>query len=101
MELKRVIIALTLILTSGCSTVTISPKGVTKYSTEPTYEDSKKFYLLGLVGENDVDVKDICGNRPVRQIQTQDTFLDSFLTIITLTIYSPRTVKVWCGKVGA
>jgi hypothetical protein len=58
-------------------------------------EETKKFYVLGLVGEHTLIMKDYCGNG-VSHIQEQNTFGDSFLTIITLGIYAPRTVKIFC-----
>jgi hypothetical protein len=99
--LLRSAVALSVILATGCSTVTISRKGTGRVSSDPTWEASKPFFLGGLIGQSDIDVNQICGKRGVRQMQTQDTFLDSFLTIITIAIYAPRTAKVWCGKEGA
>lgn len=84
--------------TSACSTVTITEKGIAKLDSHPTYEDSRPFYLWGLVGEERVDVKTICQGRSAKQVQAQDTFLDSFLGIITIGIYRPRTAKVWCNS---
>jgi hypothetical protein len=96
--MKNLLFTITLLLLAGCSTVTINPKGTTKLETEPTYEKSLPFFLVGIIGEKEVDVKAICGGRAVKQIQTQNTFLDSFLEIVTLTIYSPRSIKVWCDE---
>lgn len=81
---------------AGCSTVTIHPKDSPKFSSAPTYEDSRPFYLGGLVGEERVDVKEVCANQDVKQMQSQQTFTDGLLTVVTLGIYAPHTVKVWC-----
>ena len=94
MTVKTVLIAFALVL-SACSTVTVVPGGKAKVSTAPTFEESRPFYLAGLIGEQSIDVAKICPNG-VSQVQTQSTFLDSLLGGITLTIYAPRTVKVWC-----
>lgn len=83
---------------AGCSTVTIRDKSTNQLAGEPTYESSKAFFLWGLVGEHHIDVKDICGGKGAKQIQAQDTFVDSLLAVITLGIYMPRTAKVWCAK---
>ena len=88
---------ITLALCLGaCSTVTIREKGTGKLSTEPTYSDSKSYFLWGIVGEKHVDVVQVCNGKMPRQMQAQSTFLDSFLSTITLGIYYPRTAKVWC-----
>ncbi len=109
------------LLIGGCSTVTIRDfgterifaesryelwgvtlpwapqKGTRKLVAEPSYESSAAFFLWGLVGEAHVNVDQICGSNVPKQLQAQHTFVDSFLTILTLGIYAPRTVKVWCG----
>lgn len=96
--MKKIILATALILCAGCSTVTLNPKNHMKLTTEPTYEESLPFFLGGIVGEKDVNVKEICGKRAVKQIQTQNTFVDSLLGIVTIIIYTPRTIKVWCEE---
>jgi len=50
------------------------------------------------VGEPHIDVKAICGDKEVRQLQTIDQFTDRLLGLVTLGIYSPRTAKVWCEE---
>lgn len=81
---------------SACSTVTLKEKGVQKLAQEPSHEEKKSFFLFGLIGEHHVQVKDLCQGKAPRQIQAQDTVTDSLLMIVTLGIYRPRTVKVWC-----
>ncbi len=95
--MKRIALLLVSILYVGCSTVTINPSG-NKLETEPTYSESLPFFIVGLIGEHDVNVSEICkGSSPV-QMQTQDSFMNSFLGIVTFGIYTPRTAKVWCQK---
>lgn len=98
---KNLYFSLLLLLTAGCSTVTMNPKGQTHYISEPTFEKSLPFFIGGIVGKGVVDAKEVCGTRQIRQIQTQETFLDSFLGIITFSIYTPETVKIWCEEKGA
>ena len=82
---------------SGCATVTLTQQGERKISSHPTYEKSEAFFLWGLVGDKYIDVKEVCGTRDVKQMQTQFTFVDELLTFITLGIYAPRTARVWCN----
>jgi hypothetical protein len=82
---------------AGCSTVTINKQGDRKISSTPTYQDSKPFFLWGLVGDHTVDVSQVCTNGEATQMQTQHTFLDGLLGFVTLGIYAPRTAKVWCS----
>ena len=85
-----------LVALSGCYTVTIHPDATPKRIDEPNYQERYDYYLFGLIGENDVDVTQICSNKGVVQMQAQNTFVDVLLHIITLEIYTPRTAKVWC-----
>lgn len=94
---KFILISMSVLFFMGCSTVTISPQGKAKLATNPTYESSKSFFLGGLVGEEDFDITKPCNSKMPIQVQTQTTFVDSLLTLVTIGIYAPRTVRVWCG----
>lgn len=91
-----VAVFLALLMLSACTSVTIRPSGGEKIHTEPTYTDSKPFYLFGLIGEHTVDVNEVCDGAEVEQMQTLISSNDYLLNLITLFIYSPRTAKVWC-----
>ena len=83
----------------SCQTVTIRPDGgKTRYSGFQSYDASQNFFFWGLVGEAHINVASICGEREVKQMQTQATFINQLLYVITLGIYSPRTARVWCGE---
>lgn len=96
MKLKTVAALALATVLAGCSTVTIHPAASGKLSSTPTYQDSRPFFLWGLVGDERVNVVEVCANKPVKQMQSQQTFGDGFLTVITLGIYAPHSVKVWC-----
>ena len=82
----------------SCQTVNITSAGKTIiYSNPPDYEKSHNFFLFGIMKKSFINVKAICKNKPVKQIQAQKTFLDSILSIVTLGIYTPKTISVWCG----
>lgn len=81
---------------SACHSVTVRPEGVSKRIDRPDYEEQKEFWLFGLVNEHAVDVKPICSGGKVEQMQTQSTFVDSLIGVVTLGIYTPRSVRVWC-----
>ena len=96
---KRILmITSVMIFMAGCSSVTISPNGMGKLSSEPTYQESKSYYFFGLAGEHHIDVVSICNGEEPLQMQSQQTFLDGLLGAVTLGIYSPHTAKVWCPK---
>ena len=90
-----------LFLATGCHTVrfqTNLPPGGAKY------EEKGNFFLWGLVGEKEVDLKKVCPAGPARW-QNQQTFVDGLIGFVTLGIYIPRTIDVECtaakaGQVG-
>ena len=94
---KLFVVAVMLVTVSGCATVTITQQGEQKIISHPTYEKSQAFFLWGLVGDKYIDVKEVCGTKEVKQMQTQFTFVDELLSFITLGIYAPRTARVWCN----
>lgn len=96
--MKKLIAATLVVVLAGCSSITIQPEQITKLTEKPTYQDSRPFFLWGLVGKQRVDVKALCGEQKVVQMQSQQTFVDGVLGLITIGIYSPHTIKVWCEE---
>ena len=95
------IILLTLItLLSGCAAVTITESGDSNFKYHPDYEESKHFFLWGVIGEHHIDVTKICIRTPTVQMQTKFSGWDAFYGLITLGIYLPRTAKIWCEREG-
>lgn len=84
---------------SGCATVTISPVDAPKLSSAPTYEQRMDFFFWGLSPDvQQVQVDEVCVGSGVRQMQAQTKLEDGIFTVITLGIFSPRSVKVWCEE---
>lgn len=82
----------------GCSTVTFRDKGISRLTSDPQYQVSNSFYLWGLIGEHQVSISDACQGMEPRQVQILDTPINSLWTVLTLGIYWPRTVRVWCAS---
>ncbi len=98
MRNKTIAVGLAALLSiSGCSTVTIHPTtSNNKLVTSPSFEKSEDFFFWGLKGEHRIDVQEVCKNKIVKQMQSQQTFTDGLETVITLGIYAPHSVKIWC-----
>ena len=100
--MKKAIYALTLAISlflGGCAGVTITENGPANFHYRPHYEESKHFFLWGLIGDHRVDVKSICTiEQPVIQMQSKFTALDLLYGGVTLGLYLPRTAKVWCKR---
>ena len=93
---QRGAIVAALVVVSGCYSVTSRPNGGFKVSTPPTFEQRQNFFLWGLVGENHIDVRAVCNGSEPTQFQSQRTFVDGLLGLITLGIYAPESARVWC-----
>ncbi len=96
--LRRLLCLLLLVNLAACSSVTLRPTGGEKDNADPSYIDSKPFYLFGIFGEHEVDVNEACEGAEVTQMQTVITSSDYILSMLTLFIYTPRTAKVWCEE---
>jgi len=96
--LNLIFITLALML-SGCAAVTITESGPSDFQYRPHYEESKHFFLWGLIGEHHIDITKICTlKQPVKQMQTKYSAMDVLWSTLTLGLYLPRTAKVWCQR---
>ena len=55
------------------------------------------FFLYGVFQTENKDVKNICNGKTIYKIQDYYSFLDNVLTIVTLGIYDPKTILVYCN----
>ena len=94
----KLTIASLLIGLSGCAAVTITQSGESDFQYRPQYEESKYFFFWGLIGEHHINVKEICQEKPVKQMQTKYSGWDVLWGSLTLGLYLPRTAKVWCRQ---
>ena len=53
------------------------------------------YFLFGIVGHYEVDVKEFCPTG-VYEITTGNNFLTWLVKGVTLGIYAPRKVNIWC-----
>jgi hypothetical protein len=63
----------------------------------PDYEDYFDYYLLGFSGEPQVGLPSVCLDQKPVKVEQVRTVEDGLLTAVTLGIYAPMTVRVWCG----
>jgi hypothetical protein len=49
-----------------------------------------------LAGETRVNTEEVCNGKQPAQMQSQSTFVNGFISNLTLGLYSPHSVKVWC-----
>jgi len=93
---RTLAVVLCLGLVSGCATVTVETGDHIRRTSPPTWQDRKWFLFGGFISDKHVDVRQVCGSRKVVQMQSQNTFTDGLISVLTFGILSPRTAKVWC-----
>ena len=62
----------------------------------PDYVDYFDYYAFGLVGRNEVDLGHVCSEETPRAVEQVRTVEDGLITLLTLGIYAPVTVRAWC-----
>jgi hypothetical protein len=91
------ILSLAFVALTGCSTLLYVRSPQQRTFADPAYESSKIFFFFGLAGgPHDVYVDQICLGKDIDQVSTEYTPSDVLKGFLTLGIYTPRTVKVWC-----
>jgi len=96
--MKKILMSLCIaVLATSCGTVTFKNSSVNILKdTPPSYEQSKNYFLGGLIGTNNINVEEVCENKTAVQFQSVKTPIDILFGVITAGIYSPKTAKVWC-----
>lgn len=69
----------------------------------PAGEEKTKwahFYLIGAVGEAELDVRDHCATARAHEVWIGEDVFTLAVSIVTLGIYTPRKVAIICGASG-
>ena len=95
--MKPVLAALAILLLTGCMStrVIFDPKWDSRMRA--TYEDYFDYYFFGLSGHPEVNLQKVCMDQKVYAFKRFKSPEDAIITWVTLGIYSPATVRVWCG----
>jgi len=90
-------IACSLLLT-GCMSTTVIFNSKWDSRIKPSYVDYFDNYFLGFSGTANVNLAQVCMDQKPYAVRRLKTIEDGILTLITIGIYSPSTIKVWCGE---
>ena len=94
MKIKILSIAV-LISLAGCAAQTFTVSGDTP--NKPTEQESQTFFISGLGQEQITDAAAVCGgSENIIKVETQYTFINGLLGLVTFGIYTPRDAKVFC-----
>jgi hypothetical protein len=64
----------------------------------PTYEGKAHFFIGGLGQTKKVNAGDFCGHNQVSSVESYISAVDVLLSVITYSIYSPRSFSIYCRK---
>jgi hypothetical protein len=99
MHRSRLLLVATLLASftfTGCMTHTYRT-GLRPAQAEADYDSWHHHILWGLVTLSDeIDLREICPDGAA-VMHNKQTFLNGFVGYLTIGIYSPSTVKVWCA----
>ncbi len=82
---------------SGCETVSMRPKGGQRLADGSHLRRQSVYLPFWIDGEQRVNVEQVCNWKTCHPNAKSEYGSGLCLGIITLGIYTPRTVKVWCG----
>jgi uncharacterized lipoprotein YajG len=62
-------------------------------------DDAQVFWVGGIGQQKEVDAAKVCGSAAkVARVETQETPMNVLSRVITLSIYAPRQVRVYCAE---
>ncbi len=94
----RILLTAAALALCGCMTTKIVFNDKWNPDSSPSYVDYFDYYWLGFRGDPSVSVQKACvDQKPYGLIRTR-TIEDGLITAITLGIYVPVTIKIWCGE---
>ena len=86
-----------LLVLSGCKVQVRYPS---EFPSKTVITNEANFLFWGLIGEKNYEVNDLCPQGRVYEVKIYSTILQTTYTILSLGIYSPRTVTIVCSIRG-
>ena len=84
------------LMVSGCAQQSFRVNN--DVTIDPKETKTAHFFVSGLGQTETIDAAKVCGGADkVVKTEVQQTFLNGFLSVITLGIYTPREARVYCA----
>ncbi|MGK5090764.1 hypothetical protein WDW89_01960 [Deltaproteobacteria bacterium TL4] len=93
-SINRLVIILGIFVMTGCQ-VTLNYPSETSSSTAFNY--TRDYWFWGSVGASSFELYEDCRNGRVFEVQVHSTLAQGLMTVMTLGIYSPRTIQIICS----
>jgi hypothetical protein len=85
-------------LLAGCQSTRIAMSEKWDHRNQPSYVDYFDYYWWGFSGDNSVSMQKACVDQRPLGFERVQTVEDIMITAVTLGLYTPVTVKIWCGE---
>jgi len=97
-SLHIILLLIIAVLFSGCMSTKIILSDKWNPHSPPTYVDYFDTYWFGFAGRPSVAVQKVCLDQNPLAVHRIKTPEDAIITLFTLGIYTPTTVRIWCGE---
>ena len=95
--MKKITVMALAIALGGCATQRFDVQ--TANDVSPAFDDAQTFFVGGIGQSQEVDAAKVCGSAAkVQRVETQMTAGNVGMAILTIGIYSPRQVRVYCTR---
>lgn len=95
---RSALFLLAFIFQAGCVSARWTAEGESIKGLQPVYEDYFDRYFFGLAGPNqEVPIAEVCLDQKPIGYKKYFSFTDGFFSVISLGIYTPITMRVWCS----
>lgn len=97
--MRKIASLILFLLTLGaCSSTHIILSDKWNRQSKPSYVDYVNGYWWGLDGTSEISIQKACVDQKPHAVQKVMTPEDGVIRLFTLGIYSPTTIKIWCGE---
>ena len=96
--MKKILAMLMVLAMTGCATqrFEVQPQ---KAQEAASYDDSQTFWVGGIGQKQELDAAKVCGGADkVARTETQLTPGNLGLAVLTMAIYTPRQIRVYCTR---
>ena len=91
------LILILILFLSGCQFQIRYPA---EFPSETVISNEEDFWFWGLIGDKRYELLDLCPQGRVYELRINNTLMQSTYTMLTLGIYSPRTITIVCSIRG-
>lgn len=96
--MKKLLALFVVLAMTGCATQRFDVQP-TQAQEAASYDDSQTFWIGGIGQKQELDAAKVCGGaNKVARTETQLTPGNVGLALLTMAIYTPRQIRVYCTR---